>query len=165
MTYLLDANVFIEAKRRLYYGFELCPGYWQWLVDANAAGIVYSIERVADEISIGNDELVDWVRDRGDAFFLGPDDNVLTSLRLISTWATSDDYTQAAVTKFLGDADSYLVAHAHAYGHIVVTLETTANSPGNVKIPDACTAVGVDCIDHFEMLRREGVRFVLDTSS
>lgn len=28
--YLLDANVFIEAKNR-YYGFDLAPGFWDWL--------------------------------------------------------------------------------------------------------------------------------------
>lgn len=28
--FLLDANVFIEAKNR-YYGFDICPGFWRWL--------------------------------------------------------------------------------------------------------------------------------------
>lgn len=30
MAYLLDANVFIEAKRR-HYGFDFCPAFWDWL--------------------------------------------------------------------------------------------------------------------------------------
>ncbi|ANT65111.1 hypothetical protein Ptc2401_01341 [Prosthecochloris sp. CIB 2401] len=27
MTYLLDANVFIQAKN-LHYGFDFCPAFW-----------------------------------------------------------------------------------------------------------------------------------------
>mgnify|MGYP006298525777 CR=1 FL=1 len=33
MAYLLDANVFIEAKNR-YYGMDFCPAFWDWLLDA-----------------------------------------------------------------------------------------------------------------------------------
>ena len=44
MAYLLDTNVFIEAKNR-YYSFEVCPGFWDWIVAENAAGHVFSILR------------------------------------------------------------------------------------------------------------------------
>ena len=30
MVYLLDANVFIEAKNH-YYRFEVCPAFWEWI--------------------------------------------------------------------------------------------------------------------------------------
>ncbi len=30
MAYLLDANVFIQAKN-LHYGFDFCPGFWAGL--------------------------------------------------------------------------------------------------------------------------------------
>jgi len=33
MPYLLDSNVFIEAKNK-YYRFSLCPGFWDWLIGA-----------------------------------------------------------------------------------------------------------------------------------
>jgi hypothetical protein len=33
MPYLLDTNVFIEAKNR-HYGFDFCPAYWDWLDQA-----------------------------------------------------------------------------------------------------------------------------------
>ena len=35
--YLLDANVFIQAKN-LHYGFDFCPAFWDWLVEQNRAG-------------------------------------------------------------------------------------------------------------------------------
>ncbi len=32
--YLLDANVFIDAKNR-YYGFDIVPAFWDWLQQAH----------------------------------------------------------------------------------------------------------------------------------
>ena len=32
MSYLLDANVFIQAKN-LHHGLDFCPAFWQWLLD------------------------------------------------------------------------------------------------------------------------------------
>ena len=48
-SYLVDSNVFIQAKN-LHYGFDFCPAFWDWLVDQNGAGKVASIEKVADEL-------------------------------------------------------------------------------------------------------------------
>jgi hypothetical protein len=61
MAYLLDANVFIEAKQR-YYGLDFCPAFWQWLIEQNAAGRVFSIEKFEDEIFARADELSAWAR-------------------------------------------------------------------------------------------------------
>jgi len=58
MAYLLDANVFMQAKN-LHYGFDFCPAFWDWLIRQNAMGIVFSIEKVGDEIDAGGDELAD----------------------------------------------------------------------------------------------------------
>ena len=30
MPYLLDANIFIQAKN-LHYSFDFCPAFWEWL--------------------------------------------------------------------------------------------------------------------------------------
>ena len=159
MEYLLDANAFIEAKKR-WYGFDFCPAYWDWLDAAHSAGIAFSIERVATELFAGDDELTDWARAR-DSFFLRPDARVLASLSQLSAWVTSGHYDQSAVTTFLDVADSYLVAHAHAYGHTVVTHEKVENTPRKVKIPNACAELNVRCVNTFEMLRIERARFVM----
>jgi hypothetical protein len=58
-------------------------------------------------------------------------------------------------------ADYYLVVHALAGGHTVVTHEIPANSPGRVKIPNACLGVGVQFMTPYQMLRIEKARFVL----
>ena len=73
-------------------------------------------------------------------------------------------YDPAAVNIFLQVADYYLVAHAHATGHIVVTHEKPSASLKKIKIPDACIGLGVKCMTPYEMLRAEHARFVLPGS-
>ena len=88
MAYLLDANVFIQAKN-LHHGMDFCPAFWDWLVEQNEAGSVYSIEKVGDEVLAGADELADWAGSRGSGFFLRPGASVLPSLQAVSQWASS----------------------------------------------------------------------------
>ncbi|HEV7506488.1 MAG TPA: DUF4411 family protein [Thermoanaerobaculia bacterium] len=59
MAYLLDADVFIRAKN-LHYGLDFCSAFWDWLIDRNAAGIVFSIEEVGDEVQVIEDDLSKW---------------------------------------------------------------------------------------------------------
>ena len=115
MAYLLDANVFIQAKN-LHYGLDFCPGFWDWLVDRNATGVVFSIEKVGDELEAGTDELADWAEKRGAGFFLKPDLPVIPELGRVSEWARGSGFDQGAVSTFLDVADSYLIAHASAHG-------------------------------------------------
>lgn len=160
MTYLLDANIFIQAKN-LHYGLDFCPAFWEWLVENNAAGKVFSIEKVGDEIDAGADELADWASGRGPAFFLKPDAAVVPALGAVSSWTTNQRYDPAAVNTFLQVADYYLVAHALAHGHTVVTHETPAFSSKKIKIPNVCIGLDIKCMTPFEMLRVERARFVL----
>ena len=160
MVYLLDANVFMEAKN-LYYGLDFCPAFWEWLIVNNEAKKVFSIEKVGDEIDAGNDELAEWAAQRGPGFFLKPERAILPALGSVSAWATGQGYEPAAVNTFLQVADYYLVAHALAHGHTVVSHEKAAPLAKKIKIPNACIGVDIKCMTPFEMLRHERARFIL----
>ena len=160
MAYLLDADVFIRAKN-LHYGLDFCPAFWNWLVVNNVAEMVFSVEKVGDEVRAVADELSEWAEARGPGFFLRPDATVFPSLAAVSTWAGNQQYEPSAVNTFLQVADYYLVAHAHAGRHTVVTHEIPSASTRKIKIPDACIGLGVKCMTPYEMLRRERARFVL----
>ncbi|GMV23514.1 MAG: hypothetical protein AMXMBFR57_34630 [Acidimicrobiia bacterium] len=164
MAYLLDANVLISAKNQ-HYGFDFCPGFWEWLELSNATGTTFSIEKVGDEIKAGDDSLAEWARARGTDFFLLPTPRLGDALRTVGTWATGGRYEPAAVTTFLRVADYYLVAQALADGHVVVTREVPSTSTKRIKIPDACLGVGVKTMQLHEVLRAERVRFVLGPTS
>lgn len=164
IDYLIDANVFIQAKN-LHYGFDFCPAFWDWLVEQNRAGRVASIEKVEDELQAGDDELAEWAAVRGSGFFLKPDDAVLPALRTVSDWASDHGYQPAAVNTFLQDADYWLIAHALAHDCAVVTHEVPADTTSKIKIPNACIGLRLRCMNPYEMLRRERARFVLGSSS
>ena len=102
---------------------------------------------------------------RGDEFFLKPDAAIVPSLQATSQWAAGQGYDPAAVNTFLQVADYYLVAHAHAHRHVVVTHEVVAHTTKKIKIPNACIGMGVKCMTPYEMLRVERARFVLGPSS
>lgn len=160
MAYLLDANVFIQAKN-LQYGFDFCPAFWDWLMLENGKGEVFSIEKVGDELLAGADELSSWAVACGAGFFLAPDPKVLPALTAVSSWVTGQGYEPAAVSTFLMLADYYLVAHALAHGHTVVTHEVPSESVRKVKIPNVCIGLGIKFMTPYEMLRVEKARFVL----
>jgi predicted nucleic acid-binding protein len=160
MAYLLDSNVFIQAKN-LHYGFDFCPAFWDWLLLNNTQGTVFSIEKVGDELIAGADDLATWADNRGPGFFIKPDPLVIPALSSVSTWVAGQGYDQAAVNLFLQQADYYLIAHALAHGMTVVTHEVAAQSVKKIKIPNVCIGLNVKCMSPFEMLRHERARFVL----
>ncbi len=138
MSYLLDANVLIDASNR-HYGMDFCPGYRDWLIHAANTGAVFSIDKVADEIRAGNDKL--------------------------SEWANGQQYTPAAINTFFQAADFYLLAHALAGDHVIVTLEVVSDSRARIKIPNACIGLGVQFMTPYQMLRIEKTRFILGAVS
>lgn len=160
MRYLLDTNVFIQAKN-LHYGFDFCPAFWDWLAEAHEQGRVFSIEKVRDELLAVGDELSEWAQPQGAEFFRRPGSADFESLAVTSRWAAAAGYEPGAVRGFLMVADYYLVAQARTGKFTVVTHEVPAASPKKIKVPDACIALGVECVSPFGMLRRERARFVL----
>lgn len=161
MAYLLDTDVFIQAKN-LHYGLDFCPAFWDWLIRENAEGRVFSIEKVGDEVEAVEDALATWAAARGTGFFLPPTPAMVESLVVVSQWASSQTYEPVAASTFLQKADYYLVAQAHAHGQVVVTHEVPSASTRKTKIPDACLGMGVKWMTPFEMLRHERARFVLE---
>lgn len=159
--YLLDANVFIQAKN-LHYGFDFCPAFWDWIEQKAAAGIVGSIEKVGDELIGFGDDLSDWATGMGEDFFASPTPEVLPALTSVGQWAVSQNYDPAASSAFMQVADCWLVAAALAQQSVVVTHEKPGSgSIKKIKIPDACVGLDVKCMTPYELLRLERARFVL----
>lgn len=156
MAYVLDSNVFIEAKDR-YYGFNFHPGFWDWLVHANAKGIIISIKQVRDELMEREDRLSLWCKNKKAMFVDTNDTKTYESMKILSPWVCQN-YIPAAQNKFLADADFPLVAYAHAHNHTVVTIEKPAFGK-DVKIPNACKEMDVPVITPFAMLAAEKVKF------
>lgn len=82
--YLLDANVFIDAKRR-YYSFTVCPGFWEWLDLAFDSGNLGSIQKIREELIGFGDALSEWARRRPN-FFFDPDSEVVRRMSAVAEW-------------------------------------------------------------------------------
>lgn len=67
MAYLLDANVFIQAKN-LHYGFDFCPAFWDWLSAQHAQGLVFSISQVIGVIGVRPQYCANWSKFSGRQF-------------------------------------------------------------------------------------------------
>lgn len=156
--YLLDANVLMQARRNHYHP-NYCPGFWDWLKREHGAGTVFSTPAVLREIKKGNDDLPGLLPK---GLFLREPNEIGPSLQQLSVWVKSLPCVQARKAEFLSGADYFLVAHAHCERFTVVTHEKrSSDDRGKIKIPNACSALGVDSVDLWDLLRN-GARFVLE---
>lgn len=164
MDYLLDSNIFIEAKNR-YYGMDICPGFWDWLDRANQSGDVSSVTLVGGELSDGNDPLGDWATDRlSSSWFLDiADEETQVCFGEISNFVmTSEQYPLHAREHFLAKADPWLIAKARVLNSTVVTHEIySPDIRRAVKIPNVCQQFGVSYMDTFDLLRQHSASFSL----
>ena len=160
-SYVLDANVFIEAARR-YYAFDLAPKFWDSLIRHAVNGQIQSIDRIKKELERGNDELAKWVKNHFTHGFASTDEpDVLSVFTEIMNWVNNENqFLEIAKADFASGPDGWLVAYAKVKGCLVVTHEALApDAKRKVPIPNVCRAFNVPFVDTFEMLRTLGVRF------
>ncbi len=164
MAHLIDANCFIQPKND-YYGFDFCPGYWNWIEQQNQLGNVFSIDKIGDELKCGNDELAEWSKGRDSTFFLSTDTSALSSMAQISAWVAGANFRPHAIPVFMSCADPFLIAYALAHGYTVVTHERIIpNETKKVKIPVVCQHFHVPCITIFDLFRSTGKKLELGGS-
>jgi hypothetical protein len=163
MLFLLDSDTLIQAKNE-YYGFDLCPGFWDWLDRKSCEGVVASVEPVLTELSAGNDDLKAWTEARSDAFFKAMDQAAVDQAQEIVRWVMTEPFRPDARQRFLSGADPLIIAYAKAHGHTVATHEVHREGERrNVKIPAVCAAFEVPCVRLVHLLGQHGARFVLET--
>ncbi len=154
--YCLDANVLIEAKNGP-YGFDIVPGFWDWIDCMVDTSVIYSVRAVYDEITLGDDVLTSWVKDRRQSgLFVEPSDAVKERLRMIADYVVNSFEPQHAQS-FLSWADPWVIAQASVDQAVVVTREVLAG-PGSerAKIPNVFIHFSVGYTDTYAMLRSEG---------
>ena len=158
--YLLDTNVFINAKS-FYYQFDFHPGFWDWLLISNSEGRVFSIREVYDEILKGEDKLVEWAR-KNKNLFLDNSPDLVPHLRLISEYVLQEGFNANDIRDFISAADYYLIGHAMAKSFKVVTHEVPRSKGAKIKIPQVCDKFDIECMTPYKMLSLENPRFVLE---
>jgi hypothetical protein len=116
--FVLDANAFIQAKRR-FYGLDFCPGYWSTLIWHQQQGKLCSIDRIQDELLRGGDDLTQWVEQQFGAVAYA--DTATTDVAAVYTqmlaWVMAQPhFLESAKAEFQQVADGWLAAYAKANG-------------------------------------------------
>ncbi|XBS69909.1 DUF4411 family protein [Acerihabitans sp. KWT182] len=166
MTYILDANIFIEAQNT-YYCLDVCPGFWDFLGERFSTGELISIRNVYDEIAYKDEYIFDWLKDRKS--FFGSVDDEQTQIyfgqvvNYVQKEYTSRKSNNPNINIFLGGADPWLIAKAKALSATLVTHEIKAGLGSyKPKIPDVCENFGVSTIRTNDLLRSLQIRFILE---
>ena len=155
MLYLLDANVLIDANRD-YYPLERVPEFWEWLENGGMNGQVKIPLEVYEEVSDGNDELAQWVKQESIKTALLLQEEVDVSLVSYATdQGYASDLTDDEIVKI--GRDPFLIAYAlkDYASRCIVTTEVSKprRQRGNRHLPDVSAGLGVECCNTFEFVR------------
>jgi len=165
VLYLLDANVLITAHNT-YYPVDSVPEFWEWIVHQGTAGVLKMPIEIYEEIKDGgNDEEKDllfaWVvnPDIKAAILLNEDVNP-AHVAACTTKGYAADLSDEELLQI--GRDPFLIAHAMSspQDRCVVTNEASAPSKQrqNRRVPDVCSAMGVECCTTFAMLKTLGFK-------
>ena len=157
--FLLDTNCFIESAHR-WHPTAVFPGFWDGILAQNQAGILFTIDMVAKEIR--DSEIENWLK-LHPTFILPPEQKVLDMFSSLVNWVQKNKYFDTAEkNEFYGKADGWLVAYASVYQMTVVTQEERAK-PGShqIKIPNLCEEMKVECINFPKLIKQLKFKLVL----
>lgn len=158
--YLIDSNIFIEAKNR-YYAFDLAPSFWAFMDTAFGGANVRSIDMVYKELAQGTDELADWVKARkSSSIFLDVSDTGTQAVygAIANGLSSSTHYKPAGVAQFLSGADPWIAAKAKVLSAVVVTHELYDPScKRRVPLGNVCHDQGVPIMNTFDFMRVFGI--------
>lgn len=147
MLYLLDADTLIRGDRE-FYPLRRFPVFWRWLLHQGENGQAKIPIEQYEEITVGNGELVDWLREAEvkDALVLDEeaDPDVIAEV-LARGYANNLNEDEV---ELLG-RDPFLISYAltDPRNRTVVTFEVSAPNQrrGKRKIPDGCAPFGIQC--------------------
>jgi hypothetical protein len=144
--FIADASIFIRLGR--HHPQDIFKRLWEGLDQAIAAGEVRSPEEVLHELEGGEDDL---------AKILAAKDGLFLPLDEPLARATADVQAQCQLTDPDGErsrGDPFVVAAAQLSGGIVVSGERPRKeATARMKIPDACSHLGIPHVDWFAFLR------------
>jgi hypothetical protein len=162
--YLLDSNVFIQAHR-MYYPFDVVPGFWNKLLALSNDGKIISLDKVKKELceSSTPDQLSEWCTGKVSSSFFVNSQECIDKYTEIADWVNSHpQYTQNAKDEFLATdlADPWLIAYAIKNDCIIVTHEISQPlAKKKIKIPEPGNHFNVRLITPIEMFRELGESF------
>ncbi|MDY0134794.1 MAG: DUF4411 family protein [Atribacterota bacterium] len=158
MSFLLDSNIFIEAKNT-FYAFDICPGFWTWLSQCDETK---SVTMVKQELLAGADELTEWVKEHlPEDFFITENEEIQEAYRTVANHVHSlPEFQAPAKLRFLSGADGWLIAAAILRRDVIVTHEQNDHKcRRKILLPVIAAHFGLHCQKIYDVLRTLQVQF------
>jgi len=140
--YSFDTSSILNGRRDLLPPATF-PTLWANIEEMIEAGTVRSVDLVLDELAKREgDEIHKWAKARA-GLVVPLTEDVQQAVR----------HVLAAHPRLIGvgsgrsGADPFVIALAMVRGGVVVSEETESRNPSKPKIPDACKALGVPCLN------------------
>ena len=147
-SYCLDTSALIHAAVRA-YPMDVFGSFWTRLECLIDEGRAIARKEVEKEIKKQDDELRDRCKGRS-SLFVAPEVEIQQTMSAVAQQFPS----LVNQTKLRGLADPWVVATAQTMEATVVTQE--GSKPTKPKIPDACRALGIPCLNLLDFIRAEG---------
>jgi rRNA-processing protein FCF1 len=148
--YVFDSNVFINLQRN--QPMDVYVSLWEKIDTMFDEGIIFSSYEVYEEISIGDDALVEWAKSKKDLFVLSSNELQQGVRDILKA------YPQLILSgKRMNSADPFLIALAKKESCIVVTEERLSNNMIAPKIPDVCAKYSIESMNFINFLRNESI--------
>lgn len=154
MRYSIDTSSLIEGFRNL-YPYEVFPTLWNdYLPSLVESGDLRATDEVRIELGRRDDELLQWVAEYADDFFVEIDEDIQHEVTAI----LADHRELVHVGRGRSGADPFVIALAKIHGATVIT-EEGSGSPTKPRIPDVCGALGVRCMKLIQMIQEQSWTF------
>jgi len=153
VSWCIDTSSLIQAHRRA-YPRSLFPSLWERLEALIAGGSVVAPDEVLKELSVEDDELLEWARTQRGLFVPldAAQQDVVT--RIVLPAYPARGLPEVALSKAW--ADPWVIALARLRGLRVVTEE---RKDLESRIPVVCGKVGVRCTNLLGLIEAEGWTF------
>ena len=163
MNWILDSNIFISAAQK-YYGFDFCPGFWQWLLQHTDC--IYSIDMVKAELAEKDDELSFWSKKQLPSdFFKSADDKIMRCYKEVLEYVKNlpdPPFNKSKKDDFLNGTDPMLIAFAKMTGDVLVTNEKfNPDAHKKVYLPNVANHFNVVFTDIFNVMSSLEAKLVL----
>jgi hypothetical protein len=158
--YSFDTSAFINGRRDLYRPPTFTP-IWDAIAQMITSRQVLAVDEVKREIKRKDDDVGRWVRSQR-GLFVPLEHDIQQATREVLT-ACPRLMAQHGANR--NSADPFVVGLALARGGTVVTQETPGNSDRRPRIPDACIAVGIECMTLPDFVDDQGWQITLGGSS
>lgn len=152
-VYVFDSNVFISLQRG--QPRDIYPVVWNKIDELIEKGVVISSKEVYEELSLGDDALVEWANSKKDMFL--PSEVVIQE-KVREILLSHRGLVEGG--KKMNSADPFVIAIAMERNGIVVTEEKPSNNNDVPKIPDVCVAYGIKLIDFVGFMREMKISFI-----